>query len=214
MTAPVSPAGRLIAFEGLDGVGKTTQARLLAENLSRFGLAVVLTREPTDGVFGQQIRWLQEHGRQGVTPAAELALFLADRREHVQQLILPALAAGKIVITDRYFYSSMAYQGALGLDPQDIAAQHAGWAPAPDLIIILELPPPERRRRLQQRLGSRDAFEQDDYLTRVAAVFDQLQVPHLIRLDGRGSKAEVQARILARVRPLLHLPDAPVMPSR
>ena len=137
---PPQNRGKLIALEGLDGVGKTTQARLLAHNLTHLGLPVILTREPTNGYFGQKIRQIIIHGRHDLTPAAELELFIADRREHVQEVIQPALAAGTIVITDRYYFSSMAYQGALGLDPWDIQRRHEDFAPQPDLVIILELP--------------------------------------------------------------------------
>ncbi|MGQ9921317.1 MAG: dTMP kinase [Desulfobacca sp.] len=207
--APQSLAGgRLIAFEGLDGVGKTTQARLLADNLARRGLPVVLTREPTDGVWGQKIRQISQRGRSGMAPAEELALFLADRREHVEKVIRPALAAGQIVITDRYYYSSMAYQGALGLDPEAIAAQHFVFAPPPDLIILLEVPPAERGKRLRQRGTKSDMFEEQDYQAKVAAIFDRLQAPNLIRVDGRGSVAAVQARILAQVQQRLRLPES------
>lgn len=209
MTPRSRRRGRLIAFEGLDGVGKTTQARLLAENLARLGLPVVLTREPTAGVFGQAIRRLSQQGRGGLAPAEELALFLADRREHVEKVIRPALAAGQIVITDRYYYSSMAYQGALGLDPRDIEAQHADFAPPPDLVILLELTPAERLDRLRQRGKKIDAFEEQDYLAKVAAIFDRLQAPNLIRVDGRGSVAEVQTRILVQVQQRLQLPESP-----
>ncbi len=199
--------GRLIAFEGLDGVGKTTQARLLAAHLRRLGLPVVLTREPTAGIYGERLRRLRQEGRQGLSPRQELALFLADRREHVEQVMRPALAAGKIVITDRYYYSSMAYQGALGLDPGEIEALHADFAPHPDLVILLVLPAPERIKRLQERGSPVDAFEQQDYLAKVAAIFDRLQAPNLIRVDGRGSEAEVHHRILAQVGRFLNLPD-------
>lgn len=191
--------GRLIVMEGLDGVGKTTQAQLLAANLRRRGWPVVLTQEPTAGPFGQRIRQLRRGRRQEVTPREELALFLADRREHVQQVILPALAAGKIVIADRYYYSSMAYQGALGLDPGEIAAQHDRFAPEPDLVILLELSPGERNRRLAQRGTAPDSFEEAGYLAKVKAIYDRLHLPQLCRIDASGSETEVQARILAQV---------------
>lgn len=206
---PARPAlnrGRLIALEGLDGTGKTTQIRLLAHHLSHLDLPVVLTREPTDGPFGQKIRQIIRHGRQGLTPLEELDLFIADRRQHVQQVIHPALTAGKIVITDRYYFSTMAYQGALGLDPLEIQHCHAEFAPPPDLVIILVLPFTEIPRRLQQRGTplSQD-FEKIDYLARVAAIFDRLEAPGLVRVDGLGSAPKVQGRIVALVERLFHL---------
>ena len=113
--------GWLIAFEGIDGTGKTTQIELLAEVLRQRGLRVVATREPTDGQYGRKIRQLYKN-RKSVTPEEELNLFLHDRREHVVQVIAPALASGKVVLTDRYYYSTAAYQGAAGHDPQKIIA--------------------------------------------------------------------------------------------
>jgi dTMP kinase len=207
--------GRLIALEGLDGVGKTTQARLLGQHLARLGLPVTLTREPTNGPFGQKIRQILIHGRQGVAPAAELDLFIADRREHVQNVIQPALAAGKTIIADRYYFSSMAYQGALGLDPGDIQRRHVGFAPPPDLIIILEVPLTEVSRRLLHRSQQpRQSFEKIDYLAKVAAIFDQLVSPGLVRVNGLGSEEEVQARILAQVAQVMKLPSAPEQPAK
>lgn len=190
------PRGSLIALEGLDGVGKTTQARLLAQYLGHLGLPVILTREPTNGLIGQKIRQIITSGREGLTPAEELDLFVADRREHVHKVIQPALAAGKIVITDRYYYSSLAYQGALGLDPQDILRRHKDFAPPPDLVIILELTLTEISRRLQQR-GLTTSFEKIDYLARVAAIFEQLDAPGLVRVNGLGTTSEVNSKILA-----------------
>jgi dTMP kinase len=108
-----SKKGLLIVFEGIDGTGKSTQMSLLATALRQQGLEVLETREPTMGKFGQQIRALYNN-RNGVTPEQELELFLADRREHVQNLLMPALMEGKIVLCDRYFLSTAAYQGCLG----------------------------------------------------------------------------------------------------
>ncbi|HAY23281.1 MAG TPA: dTMP kinase [Desulfobacterales bacterium] len=206
--------GRVIAFEGVDGVGKTTQAHLLAQALSRLGLSVILTREPTTGPWGQQIRQILLHGRQGLTPKAELELFIADRREHVAQVIRPALVAGQIVITDRYYFSSMAYQGALGLDPLIIQQRHETFAPRPDLAIILTLPLTEVAARLEQRSGQeRSSFEDLAYLTKVAQIFSRLHAPYLQHLDGRDTIPAVHARILTLVHPLLKPPrkeSAPV----
>jgi dTMP kinase len=198
--------GRLIVLEGLDCVGKTTQAGLLSRYLRNLGLTVVLTREPTNGPVGQKIRQIILRGRQGLTPEVELDLFLTDRRQHVQEVIQPALTAGTIVITDRYYFSTMAYQGALGLDPLEIQRHHADFAPSPDLIIILELPLTEIARRLEQRgLPPSQSFEKIDYLAKVAAIFDQLEAPGLVRIDGLGSELEVQGKILVHVEHVLDL---------
>jgi dTMP kinase len=208
---PPRRRGKLIALEGLDGVGKTTQARLLVHYLTTSqGLPALLTREPTNGPHGQKIRNILIHGREGLTPAAELELFLADRREHVQQVIGPALAEGKTVITDRYYFSSIAYQGALGLDPREIQRRHEDFAPPPDLVIILELPLEEISHRLAQRgMAASPSFENIDYLAKVAAMFDSLAAPGLARVNGLGAETEVQARILALAGPVLDLPTRP-----
>jgi len=199
--------GALIALEGLDGVGKTTQAYLLAQAIASLGLPVILTREPTEGRYGQEIRRLLRHGRQGLTPEEELALFLADRREHVATVILPALGEGAIVITDRYYFSSMAYQGALGLDPQEIQQRHEAFAPRPDLVIILDLPLDAIVRRLQLRGEPLSpSFENIAYLARVGEIFAQMAAPFIVRVHGGGSETEVQARILAAVRHVVPLP--------
>ena len=115
---------------------------------------------------------------------------------------------GKIVITDRYYFSSMAYQGALGLDPLEIQQRHADFAPQPDLVIILELPLTELARRLQQRgTPPSHSFEKIAYLARVAKIFDRLEAPFILRVDGLGSEPEVQARILALVGRVFNLTE-------
>ena len=106
--------GTLIAFEGLDGSGKSTQARLLADALTSAGRRVVLTREPTDGTWGTLIRSTAREGRR-LAPLDELDAFLKDRAEHVSRVIRPALERGDVVITDRYYHSTIAYQGSVFL---------------------------------------------------------------------------------------------------
>ena len=122
--------GVLLALEGIDGCGKSTQAELLAAALRERGLEVVLTCEPTDSPLGQQIREYFQGPDRYLSPKEELNLFMADRREHVAEVIDPALAEGKIVICDRYYYSSVAYQGALGLETRDVDA-------AADLVVFM-----------------------------------------------------------------------------
>ncbi len=154
----------LIAFEGGEGAGKSTQARLLAEVLEQRGREVVVTRQPGGTPLGGQIRELVLHGDH-VAARAEALLFAADKAHHVDQLIKPALARGSVVVTDRYVDSSITYQGAgreLGRD-EITALQH--WAVGgllPDLTIVLDVTPEvgrERRGDVHDRLESEaDAF--------------------------------------------------------
>lgn len=159
-TAP----GLFVCFEGGDGSGKTSQVRLLTEVLQQRGREVVVTRQPGGTPLGEQIRELVLHGDH-VSPRAEALLFAADKAHHVDQVVKPALAAGKVVITDRYVDSSITYQGAgraLGRD-EIMALQH--WAVGgllPDLTIVLDVSPElgrERRGHAPDRLESEaDAF--------------------------------------------------------
>jgi dTMP kinase len=193
----MASSGILLALEGIDGCGKSTQAELLATALRERGLEVVLTCEPTDGPLGQQIREYFQGPTRYLTPKEELNFFMADRREHVDEVIGPALAEGKIVITDRYYYSSVAYQGALGLDPDRILAQNEVLAVRPDLAIILTLPVTQALARLTgtpQR--ARQVSENPDYLERVAAIYASLQGPHLRHLDASGPPQAVHLALL------------------
>ncbi|MDA8165284.1 MAG: dTMP kinase [Desulfobacteraceae bacterium] len=195
--------GILIAIEGIDGTGKSTQLRLLAGELVRRGHEVVATREPTDGPFGLKIRELFLNRGQ-VSPAEELALFVADRREHVRDVIEPALAAGKIVLTDRYYFSTAAYQGAAGHDPEAILRENESFAPEPDLVLLLDLPPAKGIERIESLRGERlNEFEQEQNLRRVAAIFASLRRPCIVRIDAAGDAAAVHGLILAQVERLL-----------
>src|SRR5262245_31030289 len=128
--------GLLIAFEGIDGAGKTTQARRLVSDLTERGVPAIYTKEPTDGPHGRAIRATATTGR--LPPAEELALFVADRREHVAGELEPALTAGTCVVIDRYYLSTAAYQGARGLDPARILTDNEAFAPAPDVCFLLD----------------------------------------------------------------------------
>ena len=112
--------GTFIAFEGGDGAGKSTQVRRLATALEEAGRTVVLTRQPGGTALGATLRDLVLHGEE-MSPRAEALLFAADKAQHVQEVILPSLAEGSVVITDRYVDSSIAYQGA----GRDLGAAHA-----------------------------------------------------------------------------------------
>ena len=193
--------GFFLTLEGLDGAGKTTQLALVAEALRARGLDPLTTREPTSGPWGQKIRALARTGRQGVAPEEELEYFIRDRAEDVESF-LPVMLAGRPVISDRYILSNMAYQGALGLDPQYILKKNLSSFPWPDLIVILEIPVEEGLKRIASgRAGGLDAaFEQRGYLEKVKKIFDDPNhMGPIVRLDGLAEPAEITRRIMAEI---------------
>jgi len=121
--------GILIIFEGIDGSGKTLQAKRVTNWLKQKGLPVVSFSEPTLGKYGKKLREIMHYGRHNLTPPEELDLFLKDRQEDVQYNILPALKQNFIIIMDRYYYSNVAYQSALGIDVNVIQALNEKIAP-------------------------------------------------------------------------------------
>lgn len=194
--------GLLIAFEGIDGTGKSTQLPLLADWLRGQGCAVVETREPTDGPYGREIRALYRD-RSRVSRERELELFVLDRRQHVTECILPALEQGRIVLTDRYYFSTAAYQGAGGSDPNAIFAANA-FAPEPDLVLLLTLPVGEGVARIRDLRGETlNDFEQQEQLEKVAALFASFPHDCIVRIQAARPVAAVQAAIREAVRPLL-----------
>jgi len=137
-----------------------------------------------------------------VSREEELRLFLADRREHVEKLIGPALAAGKTVVTDRYYFSTAAYQGAAGLDPVEILAANEAFAPEPDAAIFLTLPVEDAIMRIRTYRRERlNDFEQEEYLRRVAAVFDGIERPCVRRVDAGAAAGTVHKRIMRLLFP-------------
>ena len=192
--------GRLIAFEGLDGSGKSTQLELLAAHLRATGCDVVTTREPTEFPSGQRIREMARSGEL-LEPEEELRWFVEDRRVHVDQVIRPELRADRIVLTDRYYLSTVAYQGARGLDSEKILGDSEAEFPIPDLVLLLEIDPQIAFERVHAR-GSEieGVFEQRAFLSRVASVFDALDCTYLERLPGDGERGQIEAIIAERVR--------------
>ncbi len=186
-----APAGKgaLVVLEGIDGAGKSTQHVRLAARLESEGYRVVASREPTDGPHGRRIREIARSGRAATSAEEEVRLFLDDRREHVEQVIAPALAAGQVVLLDRYYLSTIAYQGALGIDPGFIQQANESFAPPPDLALILMLPVAEALERIRAgRPGGLDvAFEGADYLERVAAIFRRMPE----RFDPRVTEVRI-----------------------
>jgi dTMP kinase len=197
---PGSPhAGLFIVFEGLDGAGKTTQVHRLCARLQHHGYRVVSLKEPTDGPWGQKIRRLVQHGRQRIPLETELTWFLEDRRQDVEHNIKPALARGDIVVLDRYYFSTIAYQGARGGNPDSIRQHNEAFAPPPDLLFLLDIAPAQGLQRIQQQRLP-DEFERLDYLERVAALFAQMDFPYLQRIPATLAPEAIHCRIWRAVQ--------------
>lgn len=199
--------GRFIALEGGEGVGKSTQVRALAAALRARGLDVVETREPGGSEGAEAIRrLLLEGSADRWTGGAEALLFAAARADHVAKTILPALEAGKWVITDRFLDSSLAYQGgADGVSIERLKLLHEVGSAGllPDRTLLLTLPAEEAARRAQMRdrgdsdrIGGRDA----DYHARVAdsfAVLAKAEPARFRLVDAQGEAEQVTARLIA-----------------
>ncbi len=203
--------GKFITFEGVEGCGKTTQIKLIAERLRGQGYDFVLTREPGGTVVGERIRSvLLDSTHKGISPIAELLLYAAARNQHVEQVLLPALKADKLVLCDRYADATTAYQGAArNIDPAIIKDIHriATEGLTPDLTVLLDLPAKEGLARAHDRnlrdasSAKEDRFEQEDiafhervregYLAIAKQEPDRFAV-----IDARGSEEEVHQKIV------------------
>lgn len=157
-----SDNGLFIVIEGIDGTGKSTQAKMLRDALESAGHKVILDREPSDGPYGKILRDSATTGR--LSAQEELDLFHQDRKHHLDEVILPALRRDEIVILDRYYFSTMAYQGQRGFDPEEIRKTNLSFAPNPDILFILDLPVDQARERIGVRGDTTNEFEKHDAL--------------------------------------------------
>jgi dTMP kinase len=192
-----------VSFEGIDGAGKSTQARMLAETV---GEDAVLVREPGGTPAGERIREILKDPALELTPRAELMLFLAARAELTEAVIKPALAAGRTVICDRFMDSTVAYQGAArGLGTELVATLNAIAVDgcAPDRTVLLRLETGIAAGRGEERGGyGADRFERegDDFQSVIAGAFDALaaaEPERFVVIDAAGGAGEVHARVLA-----------------
>jgi dTMP kinase len=181
MTRPI-PGGFLVAIEGIDGSGKTTQAELLAKFCTENRLAHVVSKEPTKGKYGTQIRASATRGRMSIED--EVEILLKDRAEHVENVIAPALQKEKIVILDRYYFSTAAYQGAHGANAELILAENERFAPQPDLLIVLDVSARTGIGRIKSRGDEPNKFETIESLERARAIFKQVQRPYKHEVNG------------------------------
>lgn len=199
--------GLFLAFEGVEGSGKSTQARILGERLAAAGVDVMVAREPGSTPLGERIRQLVlEEADLGVPPMSELFLMLGARAAFVEQLVAPALAEGRVVIADRFELSTLAYQGAGRGIPSDVILECNRLATggiSPDATVLLELSPDEGVRR-QLAAGKRpDRMEGEarEFHERVARGYAEYadRVASIVRIDAIGSIEEVSARIDAEL---------------
>ncbi len=187
--------GKFICLEGLDGCGKTTQAKLLVSRLENTYNAIY-TAEPSSGKIGQFIKdYCLDAGQRG-SIVVEALLFAADRLEHVNSEILPALNAGRLVVSDRYVYSSFAYQGAAGLDLKWIERVNE-HAIRPDLALFIDVQPETVIQRLKPRKSVMENLETQRKVREVYLKF--VDKGELVRTDGNASKEKVANELLTKV---------------
>jgi len=186
--------------EGLDASGKTTQARLLVEGLRRMGYEAVYTTEPSEGEIGRFIRDNVLRGQSRVPAVVEALLFALDRLDHVEEEVEPALREGKVVVSDRYVYSSLAYQGAAGLDPAWIEEVNRFALPL-DLALYIDVPP----EVVVGRMGrGRSVMETLRNQRRVREAYMRLVGEgRLVPVDGNRPREEVARDILSTVTEFL-----------
>lgn len=201
--------GLFIAFEGGDGAGKSTQARLLGQVLGERGLEVVHTREPGGTTLGRTLRELVLHGEDGsVSPRAEALIFAADRSHHVATVVRPALERGAVVLTDRFLDSSVAYQGAARDLGHEEIRELSLWAVEgllPDLTVLLDVSAEQGRAR-RGDVHDRLEREADDFHDRVRQGFLDLaarEPERYLVLDATAPVEELAAAVRERVQPLL-----------
>lgn len=193
MICPI-PGGFLIAIEGIDGAGKTTQAHMLEKLCTEHNLAHSRSKEPTRGQYGSILRKSALTGRLSVEE--ELDLFLKDRREHVANVINPALERDEIVILDRYYFSTAAYQGSRGADPSEVVRENLKFAPEPDLLVILDVPPEIGIARIRERGDEPNAFEDAASLQRAREIFNAMDFEYVKRIDARTGPEIIHYHIM------------------
>ncbi len=179
----------LVNLEGIDGCGKSTQSKLLLEKLEGKGEKVIILKEPTKRPHGQKL-WDVLHGKRKASNEEILELFVLDRKQHVEEKIQPALDDGTVILMDRYYYSSMAYQVAGGIDVEEIREKHV-FAPKPDVVLIFDLPVSVALERVKGHSDA-DEFEKEEHLEKVREAYLDLGNDLLVRIvDATGTPEEI-----------------------
>ena len=179
----------LINLEGIDGCGKSTQSKFLMEKFEENNEKSVIFKEPTSGKYGKKL-WEMLSGKREATTEQILDLFVMDRKEHVDDKINPALKEGKIVLMDRYYYSTMAYQAAAGIDINRIRKDNE-FAPKPDIVLIFDLPADLAMKRVKGHSVA-DVFEKEEHLEKVREAYLNLRDDPLVRIiDSTRTPEEI-----------------------
>ena len=179
----------LVNLEGIDGCGKSTQSKLLLEKLEGEGEKVIILKEPTKRPHGQKL-WDVLHGKRKATNEEILELFVLDRIQHIEEKIQPALDDGTVILMDRYYYSSMAYQVAGGIDVEEIREKHV-FAPKPDIVLIFDLPVSIALERVKGHSNA-DEFEKEEHLEKVREAYLDLGNDPLVRIvDATRTPEEI-----------------------
>ena len=179
----------LINLEGIDGCGKSTQSKFLMEKFEENNEKTIILKEPTNGKYGKKL-WEMLSGKREATTEQILDLFVMDRKEHVNDKINPALKEGKIVLMDRYYYSTMAYQAAAGIDVNRIRKDNE-FAPKPDIVLIFDLPVDLAMKRVIGHSVA-DVFEKEEHLEKVREAYLNLKDDPLVRIiDSTRTPEEI-----------------------
>ena len=179
----------LINLEGIDGCGKSTQSQFLMGEFEKNNEKTILLKEPTNGKYGRKL-WEMLSGKIEATTEEILELFVRDRKEHVDQKINPALNEGKIVLMDRYYYSTMAYQAAAGIDVKRIRKDNE-FAPKPDIVLVFDLPADLAMKRVRGHSVA-DVFEKEEHLEKVRKAYLHLEDDPLVRIiDATRTPEEI-----------------------
>lgn len=195
MTDLTLKRGILIVLDGIDGTGKTTQAKRLLKTLKKKGYDAVYFREPSDSKWGREIK-RKAALADSLSPVQELDLFQRDRLENVEKNLKPALEQNKIIVLDRYYYSTIAYQGAKGIDPLGIQKMNEKFAVRPDLVFILDVAPRVGLCRIEKTRREKDLlFEQEDYLGKVRKIFKGFKGKNIFQIDAFRSEEDIYGEI-------------------
>ena len=178
----------LINLEGIDGCGKSTQSQFLMDKFESDNEKTILLKEPTNGKYGQKL-WEMLSGKIEATTEEILELFVLDRKQHVNEKIKPALDEGRIVLMDRYYYSTMAYQVAAGIDVNRIRRDNH-FAPKPDIVLIFDLPADLAMKRVRSHSVA-DVFEKEEHLEKVRKAYLNLEDDSLVRIIDATRTPEV-----------------------